>query len=75
MRTSLHTQHSAPTGPGRFQHSLLSPSFAGPKCSYHEKRIYYLEQHVDRLLGDLVPEHLRVAPLLADRIVNTACAV
>jgi hypothetical protein len=57
------------------QHSLLSPSFAGPKCSYHEKRIYYLEQHVDRLLGDLVPEHLRVAPLLADRIVTTACAV
>jgi phenylpropionate dioxygenase-like ring-hydroxylating dioxygenase large terminal subunit len=57
------------------QHSLLSPSFPGPKCSYHEKRIYHLEEQVDRLLGEAVPAPLRVAPLLADRIVDTACAV
>lgn len=58
------------------QHSLLSPAFAGPKCSYHEKRIYYLEEHVDKALGvERVPEHLRVKPLLSDRIVTTAGAV
>ncbi len=57
------------------QHSLRSPVFAGPKCSYHEKRIYHLEEHVDRMLGDHVPERLRVEPLLAGRIVRTAAAV
>ena len=54
------------------QRSVMSPSFAGPKCSYHEQRVYFIEESVDRMIGrDRVPAHLRVEPLLDKYIVKT----
>jgi hypothetical protein len=58
------------------QHSMLSPAFAGPKVGYHEKRIYNIEETVDRMIGaDRVPEALRVEPLLERYVVRTATSV
>ncbi|MDA0338735.1 MAG: aromatic ring-hydroxylating dioxygenase subunit alpha [Proteobacteria bacterium] len=58
------------------QHSYQSPSFEGPKIGVHEKRLYFLEQSIDRMIGrENVPEHLRVEPLLEKYIVDTPQAV
>ena len=58
------------------QHSMRSPAFAGPKCSYHEKRIYNIEEHVDRMIGaDKIPGHLQVDQLLERYIVETADSI
>lgn len=55
------------------QHSYQSPHFEGPKIGVHEKRIYYLEQAIDAMIGpENVPEHLRVEPVLEKYIVDTA---
>lgn len=55
------------------QHSYQSPQFEGPKIGVHEKRIYYLEQAIDAMIGpENVPEHLRVEPVLEKYIVDTA---
>lgn len=58
------------------QHSYQSPHFEGPKIGVHEKRIYYLEQAIDAMIGpENVPEHLRVPPLLDKYIVESPQAV
>ena len=55
------------------QHSYQSPHFEGPKIGVHEKRIYYLEQAIDAMIGpENVPKHLRVEPALEKYIVDDA---
>lgn len=54
------------------QHAYQAPNFEGPKIGVHEKRIYYLEQAVDDMIGpDNVPEGFAVEPLLKKYIVTT----
>jgi len=54
------------------QHSYQAPNFEGPKIGVHEKRIYYLEQAVDEMIGpEKVPENMAVEPLLTKYIVKT----
>ena len=58
------------------QLSYQSPHFKGPKIGVHEKRIYYLEQALDQMIGpENIPEELRVPPLLDKYIVDTPQAV
>jgi phenylpropionate dioxygenase-like ring-hydroxylating dioxygenase large terminal subunit len=58
------------------QHSMRSPAFAGPKVGYHEKRIYNIEEHIDRMIGpEKISERLRVEQLLDRYIVQTADAI
>jgi choline monooxygenase len=58
------------------QHAMLSPSFAGPKVGYHEKRIYNIEETVDRMIGaDRVPQALKVEPLLERYVAQAATSV
>jgi phenylpropionate dioxygenase-like ring-hydroxylating dioxygenase large terminal subunit len=47
------------------QKSVESPAFRGVPLNYQERRIYWLHEEIDRVLGDEVPTHLRVAPRLA----------
>lgn len=47
------------------QQSCESPAFTGVPLSYQERRIYHHNVQVDRTIGvDLIPERLRVPPLL-----------
>jgi hypothetical protein len=38
------------------------------RLGYQERRIYHLHETIDRYLGDQVPDHLRVPPVLADHV-------
>jgi phenylpropionate dioxygenase-like ring-hydroxylating dioxygenase large terminal subunit len=54
------------------QHSYQAPNFEGPKMGVHEKRLYYLEQTIDKMIGDeAMPKALRVSPLLDKYVVTT----
>lgn len=58
------------------QLSYQTPGFQGLKIGVHEKRIYYLEESIDRMIGpDKVPEDLRIEPLLDKYVVDTPQAV
>ncbi|MFN3231208.1 MAG: aromatic ring-hydroxylating oxygenase subunit alpha [Alphaproteobacteria bacterium] len=58
------------------QHSYQAPHFKGPKIGVHEKRIYYLEESIERMIGpEKVPDALRVELLLDKYIVSTPQAV
>ena len=58
------------------QHSYQSPHFRGPKIGVHERRLYFLEQSVDKMIGaENLPEDMRVPPLLDKYIVDTPQAV
>ncbi len=46
------------------QKSVESPAFRGVPLSYQERRIYWLHEQLDRVLGDEVPTQLRVAKRL-----------
>ena len=55
------------------QLAYQSPGFEGPKIGVHEKRIYYLEQALDEMIGrDNIPADLQVPPVLEKYIVHTA---
>jgi phenylpropionate dioxygenase-like ring-hydroxylating dioxygenase large terminal subunit len=55
------------------QRSYQSPHFKGPKIGVHEKRIYHLEQALDKMIGpEKVPKDMRVEPLLEKYVVHTA---
>jgi choline monooxygenase len=55
------------------QLSLKSPEFEGLKIGVHEKRIYYLEQSLDQMIGqENIPADLQVPPVLEKYIVHTA---
>lgn len=54
------------------QLAYQSPGFEGPKIGVHEKRIYFIEQMLDRMIGpDRIPEDLQVPPLLDKYIVDS----
>jgi phenylpropionate dioxygenase-like ring-hydroxylating dioxygenase large terminal subunit len=38
------------------------------RLGYQERRIYHLHETIDRFLGEQVPDHLRVPPMLADHV-------
>jgi len=49
------------------QASFEAKTIDGIPLSYQERRIYYLHQTIDRDIGDeLIPQRLRVPPVLAD---------
>lgn len=49
----------------QIQQSVESPGFKGVILNYQERRIYYWHEELDRRIGiELIPEHLRVEPLL-----------
>ncbi len=53
----------------QIQQSVESPGFKGIQLNYQERRIYHWHEELDRRIGiDRIPEHLRVQPMLADRI-------
>ena len=53
------------------QKSIESDGFREAKLNYQERRIYYLHEHIDRLIGaENVPDALRV-PRLLDPYVET----
>ncbi|MEL6891165.1 MAG: aromatic ring-hydroxylating dioxygenase subunit alpha [Actinomycetota bacterium] len=47
------------------QRSMESPALTGIPINYQERRIWHLHEEIDRVMGDAVPEHLRVEQLLA----------
>ena len=38
------------------------------RLGYQERRIYHLHETIDRFLGERLPDHLRVPPMLADHV-------
>ena len=53
----------------QIQASVESPGFRGIKLNYQERRIYHWHEELDRRIGiERIPEHLRVAPRLADLV-------
>jgi phenylpropionate dioxygenase-like ring-hydroxylating dioxygenase large terminal subunit len=46
------------------QRSMESPALKGIPINYQERRIWHLHEEIDRVMGDHVPEHLRVAQVL-----------
>ncbi|MEM9042763.1 MAG: SRPBCC family protein, partial [Actinomycetota bacterium] len=46
------------------QRSMESPALTGIPLNYQERRIWHLHEEIDRIMGDAVPEHLRVDQLL-----------
>ena len=46
------------------QRSMESPALTGIPINYQERRIWHLHEEIDRIMGDAVPEHLRVAQVL-----------
>ena len=51
------------------QKSAESPAFRSILVNYQERRIYHAHEQIDRVIGEqLIPEHLRVQPVLADVI-------
>ena len=46
------------------QCSMESPALTGIPLNYQERRIWHLHEEIDRVMGDAVPEHLRVEQLL-----------
>src|SRR5690606_24453733 len=58
---------------GSIQASMQSNAFPGLRLSYQERRIYWTHEEIDRRIGiDRIPEHLRVRPMLADYVEQTA---
>lgn len=50
------------------QVSIDSGGLDQVRLGYQERRIYHLHETIDRYLGEQVPEHLRVRPMLADHV-------
>jgi phenylpropionate dioxygenase-like ring-hydroxylating dioxygenase large terminal subunit len=51
------------------QRSVDAGSLEAMRLGYQERRIYYLHESIDRVIGvERVPEHLRVPPVLGDHI-------
>ena len=49
------------------QESITSPGFRGVPLNYQERRIYHWHAELDRRIGvEIVPERLRVPPVLDD---------
>lgn len=47
------------------QRSMESPGFDGPRLSYQERRLYHLNEQIDRMIGpDRIPPAWRVEPVL-----------
>ena len=46
------------------QRSMESPALTGIPINYQERRIWHLHEEIDRVMGDAVPEHLRVEQVL-----------
>lgn len=57
------------------QRSLESPAMRGIPINYQERRIWHFHEQLDRMIGiDRIPEHLRVAQLLARYVEGDAAA-
>ena len=51
------------------QRSVDAGTLESVRLGYQERRIYYLHESIDRVIGvERVPEHLRVAPVLGDHV-------
>jgi len=51
------------------QRSVDAGALKHVQLSYQERRIYYLHETIDRVIGvERVPEHLRVPAILGDHI-------
>jgi hypothetical protein len=51
------------------QRSVDAGTLDTMRLSYQERRIYYLHETIDRVIGvERVPDHLRVPPVLGDHI-------
>jgi hypothetical protein len=49
------------------QRSMESPGFQGSRLSYQERRLYHLNEEIDRLIGpENIPPEWRVEPVLGD---------
>ena len=48
------------------QRSLESPAMSGVPINYQERRIWWFNEEIDRVIGpERIPEHLRVPQLLS----------
>jgi phenylpropionate dioxygenase-like ring-hydroxylating dioxygenase large terminal subunit len=57
------------------QQSVESPGFRGLTLNYQERRIYHWHEELDRRIGpERIPEHLRVAQVLAPFVTADAAA-
>lgn len=55
------------------QRSLESPAMRGIPINYQERRIWHFNEELDRIIGpERIPEHLRVAPMLAGYLDGAA---
>lgn len=52
----------------RIQKSVETKGFKGLTLSYQERRIYHWHEELDRRIGDKVPAHCRVQPVLSPYI-------
>ena len=50
------------------QRSIDSGGLEQVRLGYQERRIYHLHETIDRFLGEQLPDHLRVPPMLADHL-------
>lgn len=49
--------------------AMTSPLYTGTPISYQERRIWHMNETIDRVIGvERIPENLRVAQVLGDRI-------
>ncbi len=58
------------------QRSMESAAHGGQALNYQERRIWHVQAWIDKVIGpERIPEHLRVADLLADWVEHAVIAV